>query len=143
MNRFTEITEYSADLHAAVQTMVDQLTSAPMTVSEERLRAVIEDAASHLFVLYEGDVPAGMITVGLYASPTGAKGWIEDVVVDVRFRGRGLGRCLVEEAIAFARTRGVTLLMLTSNPARIAANALYRSLGFTLKTTNCYTLTLQ
>lgn len=138
MIRFCEINDYTPALHAAVQAMVDQLTPAPMKVSEEQLRAVIDSPMSHLFVLYDEAEPVGMITVGIYASPTGVKGWIEDVVVDARFRGCGYGRRLVEEAVAFARSQEVDHLMLTSNPARKAANALYQTLGFEQRTTNCY-----
>lgn len=142
MTRFCEITDYTPALHEAVQQMLDQLTPEPMVMSEEQLRRVIESPESHLFVLYEEGLAVGMITVGLYAAPTGVKGWIEDVVVDARFRGCGYGRRLVEEAVAFARSQGVDHLMLTSNPARKAANALYQALGFEQRTTNCYKMEL-
>lgn len=142
MTRFCEITDYTPALHEAVQRMLDQLTPEPMVVGEEPLRRVIESPESHLFVLYDGEQAVGMITVGVYAAPTGVKGWIEDVVVDAHFRGCGYGRRLVKEAIAFARTQGVNHLMLTSNPARKAANALYQALGFEQRTTNCYKMEL-
>ena len=83
-----------------------------------------------------------MLTLGKYYSPTGCKAWIEDVVVDNAYRGQGLGRMLVEEAIEQARGWGAETLMLTSNPKRIAANALYRSLGFEPKETNVYRMVL-
>lgn len=143
MIRFEEITTYTPALHAAVQQLLDQLTPAPMVMSEAQLRAVIDSPVSHLFLLCDEEQIAGMITVGIYCSPTGSKAWIEDVVVDRRFRGRGYGRQLVERAIDFARTQGVELLMLTSNPARTAANTLYQAIGFERKETNCYKLTLK
>lgn len=143
MTRFEEITTCTPALHAAVQQLLDQLTPAPMVMSEAQLRAVIDSPVSHLFLLCDEEQIVGMITVGIYCSPTGSKAWIEDVVVDRRFRGRGYGRQLVERAIDFARTQGVELLMLTSNPARTAANALYQAIGFERKETNCYKLTLK
>lgn len=143
MTRFEEITTCTPALHAAVQQLLDQLTPAPMVMSEAQLRAVIDSPVSHLFLLCDEEQIVGMITVGIYCSPTGSKAWIEDVVVDRRFRGRGYGRLLVERAIDFARTQGVELLMLTSNPARTAANALYQAIGFERKETNCYKLTLK
>jgi ribosomal protein S18 acetylase RimI-like enzyme len=64
--------------------------------------------------------------------------WVEDVVVDETLRGRSLGRRLVEHAIEYASRCGKVTLMLTSRPSREAANALYRSSGFSLKETNVY-----
>jgi transcriptional regulator with XRE-family HTH domain len=38
----------------------------------------------------------------------------------------------------YCKEQGIDTLMLTSNPKRIAANALYQSLGFERKETNVY-----
>ena len=55
---------------------------------------------------------------------------VEDVVVDERHRGRGIGRALMTFAIDHARARGCYKLALSSNTARPAAHAFYRALGF-------------
>ena len=47
-------------------------------------------------------------------------------------------RFAVEFAIERAAEKGEGTLMLTSKPARVAANALYRSAGFQPKETNVY-----
>jgi ribosomal protein S18 acetylase RimI-like enzyme len=83
-----------------------------------------------------------MLTVGIYHSPTGGKAWIEDVVVDENFRGQGLSKLLVLHAIEFVKSQHIPLLMLTSNPSRIAANKLYQSMGFERKETNVYRMIL-
>jgi len=67
---------------------------------------------------------------------------IEAVVVAEKFRGCGLGRQVMEKVIAQARRMGVEQLHLTSRPSRIAANELYKSLGFRKKETNCYIMDL-
>ena len=138
-----EATHYTEPLRAQLQRLLEQLTSAPIALSEERLRAVIDDPSSHLYLLEEGDAVIGMLTLGVYFSPTGSKAWIEDVVVDTSHRGRGYGRQLVAHAIAEAKRLGVEQLMLTSNPARIAANKLYQAMGFEPKATNCYRMLFQ
>lgn len=82
------------------------------------------------------DVPAahgrivGVLTLVWYDAPSGRKAWIEDVVVDSAARGCGAGRALVEAAQRLAREIGADRLMLTSNPRRTAARALYRKCGF-------------
>lgn len=83
-----------------------------------------------------------MITVGCYTSPTGRKACIEDVVTDASVRGQGIGKILVQKAIAFLSTLSPCSVLLTSRPSRLAANALYKKLGFTPKETNVYTMKL-
>ena len=63
-------------------------------------------------------------------------------MVDEAYRGKALGRKLVDYAIGLARERGIQVLMLTSKPKRVAANALYRSVGFESKETNVYKMQL-
>ena len=79
-----------------------------------------------------------MLTVGIYISPTGKKAWIEDVVVDESYRGKGIGQMLMNFAVDYVKQMKVSVLMLTSNPSRIAANKLYVKLGFEKKETNVY-----
>lgn len=134
----TQATHYSESLRQRLEELLNQLTPLPSTLSEQTLRAVLDDSASRLYLLEEENRVVGMLTLGIYHSPTGSKGWIEDVVVDDACRGRGYGRMLVAHAIEEAKMAGVAQLMLTSNPLRVAANKLYRAMGFQRKETNCY-----
>ena len=82
-----------------------------------------------------------MLTLGTYLSPTSRKVWVEDVVVDSAFRSRGYGRALIDHAIDYCELHlAPCTLMLTSNPTRKEANALYRKSGFEQKITNVYKL---
>ena len=134
----TQATHYSEPLRQRLEELLNQLTPHPSTLSEQTLRAVLDNSASRLYLLEEEGHVVGMLTLGIYVSPTGSKGWIEDVVVDDACRGRGYGRMLVAHAIEEARKAGVAQLMLTSNPLRVAANKLYQAMGFEKKETNCY-----
>ena len=138
MTEIIEIQTYSPEYHEAMQRFLDQLTTNPMTLTEEMFRQLLESANSHLFFLMKDGQIAGMLTVGIYHSPTGGKAWIEDVVVDESFRGQGLSKLLVAHAIEFTQSSGIPSLMLTSNPKRIAANKLYQGMGFERKETNVY-----
>lgn len=138
MTYIVEIKTYSAEYHEAMQRFLDQLTTNPMTLTEEMFRQLLASGNSHLFFLMEDEQIAGMLTVGIYHSPTGGKAWIEDVVVDEAFRGQGLSKLLVAHAIEFTKSQGIPSLMLTSNPKRIAANRLYQAMGFGRKETNVY-----
>ena len=138
MTNIIEINTYSAEYHEAMHRFLDQLTTHPMTVTETMFRQLIDSENSHLFFLMKEGQIAGMLTVGIYYSPTGGKAWIEDVVVDEAFRGQGLSKQLVAHAIEFTQSKQIPLLMLTSNPKRIAANKLYQAMGFSRKETNVY-----
>jgi GNAT superfamily N-acetyltransferase len=138
MTHIIEVNTYSLEYQEAMQRFLDQLTSHPMTLTEPMFRQLLESANSHLFFLMKDEQIAGMLTVGIYHSPTGGKAWIEDVVVDETFRGQGLSKLLVSHAIEFVKSKQIPLLMLTSNPKRIAANKLYQAMGFERKETNVY-----
>ena len=142
MTNIIKIQTYSQEYHEAMQRFLDQLTTNPMTLTEDMCRQLFESENSHLFFLVKDEQIAGMLTIGIYHSPTGGKAWIEDVVVDESFRGQGLSKLLVAHAIEFTKSMGIPSLMLTSNPKRIAANKLYQAMGFERKETNVYRMTL-
>lgn len=138
MTQIIEIHNYTPEYLEIVQQFLNQLTSQPMVLTEDAFKKILTDLNSHLFFLLKDNEIAGMLTVGIYRSPTGSKAWIEDVVIDNAFRGQGLSKPFLEYAIEFVKQQGIPLLMLTSNPKRIAANNLYQSLGFERKETNVY-----
>lgn len=138
MINIVEIKTYSPEYHEAMQCFLNQLTTSPMTLTESMFRQLLESNNSHLFFLLKDNQIAGMLTVGIYYSPTGGKAWIEDVVIDETFRGQGLSKIMLSHAIDFVKAKQIPLLMLTSNPKRIAANKLYQASGFERKETNVY-----
>ena len=146
----TEITIYEmceADAVNAKATddinrLLTQLSSTPHNITTDMLRLMTQNADTHLFVAQKGTDIVGMITVGCYTSPTGHKACIEDVVTDASVRGQGIGKALVQKAIAFLSSLSPCSVLLTSRPSRLAANALYQKLGFTPKVTSVYTMNL-
>jgi len=134
------VTTYSDEVLAALQRLLPQL-SPGTTISEAWLREIVADTGIHLFVARdeEGEIP-GTFTLAEEKIPTGLKMWLEDVVVDEKARGKGLGDTIVRYAIDYARRRGTKKLDLTSVPARVAANKLYQKWGFVRRKTNVYRL---
>jgi GNAT superfamily N-acetyltransferase len=55
---------------------------------------------------------------------------VEDVVVDPRLHGTGIGRQMMQFAMQKARDKGCYKMMLSSNARRERAHAFYDSLGF-------------
>lgn len=140
--KIKEITDYNIETKILVNNFSNLLVENQISISEQTLKELIASSSSHLFfALDENDNCMGMLTIGIYISPLGKKGWIEDVVVKDVYRGKGVGKKLTTFAIQFAKSKQVDLLMLTSTPARIAANNLYMKLGFEKKETNVYKMT--
>ena len=59
-------------------------------------------------------------------------GYIEDIAVDVHFRRRGIGRRLIEQAINWAKVRGLPGLMLETQNINVTGCRLYAACGFHL-----------
>jgi ribosomal protein S18 acetylase RimI-like enzyme len=139
-----ELGELSADAEQALRGLVSQLSQRASAPTSSELREIASSPAAHLLVARDSaDTIVGMLTLAVFRIPTGVRAWIEDVVVDQRARGRGVGRRLTEKAVDLARSHGARTVELTSRPSRTAANQLYRSLGFNERETNVYRLSIE
>ena len=130
-------TECDDASYRAIQTLLPQLSSAaPPTRQQIETVCAIDD--SHLLLATVDNDIIGMLTLVIVHTLTGTGAHIEDVVVDDKARGQGVGEALVRHALAVATDRGVQHVDLTSRPSREAANQLYQRLGFELRETNAY-----
>ena len=111
-----------------------------IAVTPEMVRRAVEAPGTHFFAMLAGPRIVGCASLCVTSSPTGCKAHIEDVVVLSSYRGQQLGRRLMEHVLGYARKElpAGTKIDLTSRPHRVAANALYQSLGFRRKETNVY-----
>ena len=133
--------EANQELVNACQRLVPQLSRNHRAPTQQELTRMLSEGASTLFVgRHEdfGEEVVGLATLVLYRVPTGLRGYIEDVIVDEKVRGRGMGEALVRACLNRAAKVGCPQVMLTANPARKAANRLYIRLGFELRKTNVY-----
>ncbi|HEX2642580.1 MAG TPA: GNAT family N-acetyltransferase [Thermoanaerobaculia bacterium] len=95
-----------------------------------RLAVLAETADAVRVAEVDGQV-AGWIHVGshrpLESEPSAE---ISGLVVDEAHRGQGIGRLLVEAALAWARERGYAGIRVRSNVVRADAHRFYEGLGF-------------
>ncbi len=136
--KLIELTELKPGYLENINNLLSQLSDSVHTITEEGLNTLLSSSQSHLYVLESDGQFIGMTTLCLYQCPTGWKAWIEDVVVDRNYRGKGYGTLMIEKVIEQCRKRGEVTLMLTSRPSRVVANQLYQSLGFEKRETNVY-----
>jgi GNAT superfamily N-acetyltransferase len=108
--------------------------SVPVTEAYERAFADIEaDPRNEMLVLVDGGLVLGCLQA-TYIPGLGKGGaeraLIEAVRIRADRRGGGLGRELMERAVARAKGRGCALVQLTSNKQRTEAHRFYARLGF-------------
>lgn len=137
------ITESDQRIFDAVSGLLHQLSPDLPALTREHFNKVLNDKRTFLFIgEHENNIMA-MMTIVAYVVPSATRFWIEDLVVDEAYRGRGFGRELINYAIRFARSEGAKTIDLTSRPFRTEANQLYRSAGFSLRETNVYRYFIQ
>lgn len=136
----TEISEISRADHKAYCDLLPQLSPFVNTPSLDYLNQVLASSQVSFFMA-KSDVLVGGLTLVFNHLTTGLSVRIEDVIVDQRMRGQGLGRKLMEAALIKAQEEGAKAISLSSNPKRVAANQLYQKLGFQAITTNVYRYT--
>jgi GNAT superfamily N-acetyltransferase len=100
---------------------------------EAAFAAIRDDPNNELLVAECGTALAGVLQLTYLPSLTYQGGWraqVEGVRVAEGMRGQGVGRALLEEAIARARSRGCRLVQLTTDSRRPEALRFYEQLGF-------------
>ena len=128
----------TVELLDAFHSLIPQLSTSSLPITMAELQEIVCDGATVVFVARDGGVIVGLLTLAMFRIPTGMRAWIEDVVVDDRARGKGVGEALNRAALATARQRGAKTVDLTSRPSREAANRLYQRIGFVRRDTNVY-----
>lgn len=137
----TLATELTEDLYEACQRLVPQLTHNNPPPTRQQLAHMLASDSSFLLIAKHpdfGDEIIGMATLVLYHVPTGLRGYVEDIVVDERARGRRIGELLTRACLDQAKEAGAPQVMLTCNPGRTSANQMYVRMGFELRKTNVF-----
>ena len=136
--RIEVATSVNDDVVKAFERLVPQLSSSSPAPSREHLERIVNSDTCTLLLAREGEQIVGSLTLVVFPIPTGARAWIEDVVVDSSARGKGVGEALNMKALEIARADGAVTVDLTSRPSREAANRLYQRIGFIKRNTNVY-----
>ena len=109
------------------------LTSAEWrSITDERryLRAVRRHADAAVYLAEDGDAVVGRLSLARDVHPASAHVADLGLMVAASHRRRGVGRGLLDQAVAWARSAGVRKLELHVFPWNEPAIALYDSFGF-------------
>lgn len=103
----------------------------PPTALAERMRQLLDGGDT--LVLLAGDGPDGLAVLRFRAAiwSSGLECYLAELYVTPARRGQGLGRALMEAALAQARDRGADTMDIGVDEPDDVARQLYESLGFT------------
>jgi ribosomal protein S18 acetylase RimI-like enzyme len=122
----------------ALRRLLPQVSSTAPRLPRERVEAVLANPSTHVLIARLDGRIVGMSLLLVLSTLAGDFGYVEEVAVDDSVRGQHVGRDLTLALLQLARDLGLRFVDLTSRPSRATANALYQSLGFELRETNCY-----
>jgi len=95
-------------------------------------REFLADARHHMAVALDGDQVVGMASAVHYVHPDKPPElWVNEVGVAPPYRGRGVGRRLLEALFDRGRALGCTEAWLGTEPENVAARRLYAAAGGT------------
>ena len=111
--------------------LFSQLNGYDTVPDVERINSLISEGTLAFYTVRDGDRIVGMASVIPCRTAASDKLWIEDVCVLEEYRGKGIGKQLLQYAMTDAvHYFGKGTFWLTSRPSRTAARQMYRSLGF-------------
>ena len=127
--------ETTDEIQAALARLLPQLNPTLPVPDLRRLQRLLADPAVTLLVARDGDEIVGTTTVIVYTTPFWIKARLDEVVVDAKSRGNGVGEALVRAALEVGRAKGAQVAELQSGrgEAREAAHRLYERLGFKIR----------
>jgi ribosomal protein S18 acetylase RimI-like enzyme len=112
----------------------------PGKLQQELSQVWQKDNSVYIIGSFQDGKLVGIASMAIYCVISGYKGWIEDVVVHAEYRGKGIGRKLIEHLLAYSREKNLTEVLLFTESHRVAAKKLYESLGFRMKESAIYVL---
>ncbi len=124
-----------------INALIRQLSSKAKKISWKHLKKVADNSIIFAVINSSMDI-IGIATLTKAYKPTGFFGTMEDVIVDEKYRGKGIGSKLIKLILKKAKKLGMSYVEFTSNPKREVANKLYQRLGAEKRETNAYRFTL-
>ncbi len=130
----------------AVNRLMKQLSGSAQEIQKNKLTDILCQPNFRMIIFKDSDTDEviGMASLCYYKTLYARRGagQVEDVIIDEKYRGKGLGELIMKYVISTARNLRLETLELTSNPKQVEANSLYPKLGFKKDETNYYVMDL-
>jgi GNAT superfamily N-acetyltransferase len=121
------------ELYRQLSFQPEQYRAAPVDDCRKVLRRMSEHPGYELLVAEDSGRVVGTTVLAIlpgFAHGTAPFAVVEYVVVDEKYRSRGIGRQLMEYVMSLAKEAGCYKIILTSDLRRERAHKFYESLGF-------------
>jgi len=133
-------TELTANLQNQVTLLFRQLNA---DITQRTLKEIMCADNNVLVVVCKiKNTIVGTALLSTYKVISGYRGMVDDVVVDSAYRGKGIGKKLMERLLNEGKEMGLDEILLFTGHYRAPAIALYKSLGFELRNSGLYNLRL-
>jgi ribosomal protein S18 acetylase RimI-like enzyme len=126
--RIETIKDFQELAYERIRDLLQNLYPGRPTLSEGHYKAVLQNDHTRIFIAVKDDEIVGTSTLVQYYKLAGNRWVIEDVVVDERMRGQGIGRLLTEAILETARKAGADFVDLDTRSEE--AYHFYLKLGF-------------
>ena len=144
--KLIEVTEFSEEVLENVQRLLAQYTPNRSAFLKYTLCTILNSNSSHLFFLYPEQTGSekttkqvwGMVTVNICQTCSSPRAWVDDFVVDEKYRRHGLAHTMMDQVLKFAHYLGAPSVMLTASNRRVEANRFCQTFGFERYDTNVY-----
>lgn len=134
-------TKIDQEITSAFKKLIPQLDTTVTSPTLTQLKEIVSSPFIFLFIARNSKLKnkiIGTITLVAYRTPTGLHARVEDLVVEKKSRGKGIGTALLQAALYKAKIMKANMVDLTSRSSRKAANLFYKNLGFKKRKTNVY-----
>ncbi len=109
--------------------LMAQLTGSPEHLTVARVQEILDAGTKIIVAVADGRI-VGTASVVVMKQLRWDKSWLEDIVVDEAYRGRGIARKLMAMGIEYSRSKGYKTLNMTSKNERESVWKMYESVGF-------------
>ena len=142
MISFKQVKKPDQKILSAVNHLIPQLSSTAKSLSRRQFREMVKDQDTFFIGVWDKGNLVGMGFVVFILTPVGLRARLEDMVIDEKYRGQGLGSKLTRILISEAKRRKARWIEFTSRKDRVATNNFYKKFGFRPRDTNVYRLSL-
>src|SRR3989338_5027867 len=118
-----------------VKELMRQLDATAIFNEQYLYKAMLDGFISKI---YDGEKLIGMGWIFPRQTLLRRQAVVEDMIVDDAYRGKGYGQKMLLDLLDWAKKEHMDMVELTTNPNRLAANELYKKVGFNLHPTNHY-----
>ncbi len=142
LNQLTHRKAQECDLHAIITLLLEKneldqvresLTETLDNVYVEAFHRIDTNPNHYLMLVERGNEVVGTCHLTLLPSLSfkgSTRLLIEEVRIAAKYRGKGFGEWMMQQAIDYGRSNGATIVQLTTNKQRPRAKQFYERLGF-------------